>query len=86
MSPTTTTTTLYLILFLVLQMIFFLKLFQIHQDLYAVSGTVILYKKPFFYITDNGNCTYSRVYIRPIQTEVKFVNHLVAWIHTSVLS
>jgi len=39
-----------------------------------------------FYITDNGNCTCSRVYIGPIQTEVKFVKHHVAWIHTSVLS
>ena len=46
MSPTTTT--IYSVLFLVLQMISLLKLFQIHQDLYGVSGTVILYKKPCF--------------------------------------
>jgi len=45
---TTTTTTLYLILFLALQMISILQLFQIHQDLYGVSGTDILYKKLFF--------------------------------------
>ena len=43
-------------------------------------------QEAIFYVTDNGNCTYSRVYIGPIQTEVKFVKHLVAWIHTSLLS
>jgi len=33
---------------LLLEIHVLLKLFQIHQDLCGVSGTVILYKKPFF--------------------------------------
>ena len=39
-------------------------------------------QEAIFYISDNGNCTCSRVDIGPIHTEVKFVKHLVAWIHT----